>query len=182
MSAVRRLVDDLPVLDGIEAEHRDRAIAWLNSTADIFRRAKPATPDPHLVTYVVVVDPATGDVLLADHRLSGLWLPAGGHVDPGEHPTTSAARELGEELGPPAASLVGDGPRFLTWTPTRGPDSHVDVSLWYVAAADRSRPLEWDRREFHAVRWWSRTALLDRATEGFEPHLSRFLAKLDGST
>jgi hypothetical protein len=29
---------------------------------------------------------SAGSVLLCDHRLSGLWLPTGGHVESGEHP------------------------------------------------------------------------------------------------
>jgi len=38
------------------------------------------------VSYLLLVDRPAGSVLLCDHRLSGLWLPAGGHVEPGEHP------------------------------------------------------------------------------------------------
>ncbi|MGV9748387.1 NUDIX domain-containing protein [Rhodococcus zopfii] len=34
-----------------------------------------------------------------DHIGAGLWLPTGGHVEPGEHPLDTAIRETREELG-----------------------------------------------------------------------------------
>ena len=178
-ATVAELLQALPVLDAVETEHRQRALAWLASTDDIFRRTKPATPDPHLVTYVVLVDPATSEVLLTDHRLSGLWLPPGGHVDPGEPPADAARRELGEELGPAPTLPSHAQPAFLTWTRTREADPHTDVSLWYVVPAARDTPLDWDRREFAAVRWWTRAELDAASADRFDPHLARFLAKLD---
>src|SRR5262249_5056273 len=44
-------------------------------------------------------------------------------------------------------------PLFLTATPTAGPDTHVDVSLWFVLAGDQDAPLDPDPREDRAVRW-----------------------------
>lgn len=91
---VTEVVGGIHPLD--ERERRDQAetLAWIASGAPLCRTAKPATPPEHLVSYAVVVDPAAGQALLVDHRLSGLWLPAGGHVDPGEHPAATARREL----------------------------------------------------------------------------------------
>lgn len=171
---VRALVDRLPPHDDVAAEHRDRALAWLATTDDVFRREKPVTPSPHLVGYFVVVDPASGDLLLADHRLSGLWLPTGGHVEPGEHPADTVRREVVEELGVPAVFAAPD-PVLLTWTPTVGPDRHVDVSLWYVLTLPRGAPLAWDAGEFRCVRWWSQAAVRGFADGTAEPHLGRFL-------
>ena len=58
---------------------------WLDSGAEIFRIAKPATPDPHLVSYFLLLDPKANEVLLVDHKKAGLWLPTGGHVELNEH-------------------------------------------------------------------------------------------------
>ena len=96
---IRALVEELPPGDDLEAWHREAALAWLAGTEDIFRRAKPRTPSPHLVAYFLLRDPADGAVLLVDHRLAGMWLPSGGHVAPGEHPAGTVRRELREELG-----------------------------------------------------------------------------------
>jgi hypothetical protein len=41
---IRSLVAQLAPADVIEAEHRREALAWLDSTHDIFRRIAPHTP------------------------------------------------------------------------------------------------------------------------------------------
>ncbi|MDE1810858.1 MAG: NUDIX domain-containing protein [Candidatus Micrarchaeota archaeon] len=38
-------------------------------------------------------------VLLLKHKKLGMWLPPGGHVDPGEFPNEAAVREAKEETG-----------------------------------------------------------------------------------
>jgi 8-oxo-dGTP pyrophosphatase MutT (NUDIX family) len=179
-ATVADLVGRVPVLDAVSAEHHVRTLAWLASTEDVFRRQSPATPAPHLVGYVAVVDPASGRLLLVDHRRSGLWLPAGGHVEPGEHPAETARREAVEELGLEAPFLLPD-PVLVTWTPTVGPDSHVDVSLWYVLRVDDATPLTWDRGELRGVRWFSRNELAGLPADGAEPHLGRFVHALEAS-
>lgn len=65
--------------DEIEEHHRRQTLAWLDSTGDIFRRIKPGTPDPRLVSYFLLADHEQGSVLLVDHRQAGLWLPTGVH-------------------------------------------------------------------------------------------------------
>jgi len=165
--------------DELEAAHLADARAWLAGTDDVHRRVKPATPPKHLVSYVVPADPATGDILLVDHRNARLWLPPGGHVEPGEDPAATAARELAEELGVTGAAAA---PVFLTVTVTVGLDAgHTDVSLWYPAEVARSTPLTVDEGEFAAVRWWTRAELAVADPARFEPHLGRYLAKIDNA-
>ncbi len=104
--AVHDLVSAIVPADELEARHRAGTLAWLRATDDVFRRLRPATPPRHLVSYVVPIDPADGGVLLVAHRNAGLWLPPGGHVEPGEHPADTARRELARswasEAPPPA--------------------------------------------------------------------------------
>lgn len=119
-------------------EHRGNTLSWLAGIDDTFRLVKPRTPSPHLVSYFLLVDRPSDSVLLCDHRLSGLWLPIGGHVEPGEHPLDTVKREAAEELGVKAepGAESGDRPFFLTMTETTGPVTtrHVDVSLWFALA------------------------------------------------
>ncbi|WP_228539368.1 NUDIX hydrolase [Nocardia sp. XZ_19_385] len=155
-------------------------MAWLDATDDIFRRAKPATPSPHLVAYVVLVDPVGRAVFLGRHLNAGLWLPTGGHVEPGEHPAEAARREAVEELGiDPDFSVTGADPLMLTVTTTVGRNAgHVDVSLWYTIRGDRTRDYPLDAAEFGAGRWWD----IDKyAVPQSDPHFSRFLTKLDAA-
>lgn len=58
----------------------------------------------HFTVAVFVV--ARGHVLLHLHRRTGLWLPPGGHIEPGELPDEAALRETMEEAGI-AVRLVG---------------------------------------------------------------------------
>jgi 8-oxo-dGTP diphosphatase len=177
VAAAHSLIAAIPAGDEVEERHRADALAWLGATDDVFRRVKPATPPRHLVSYVVPRDPADGAVLLVAHRNAGLWLPPGGHVEPGEDCAVTAVRELAEELG-----LTGDRvapePAFLTVTETVGLDAgHTDVSLWFVAWVGRGEALEPDAGEFTEVRWWTETEVLRADPGGFDPHLRRFLRK-----
>ncbi|WP_169914545.1 NUDIX hydrolase [Rhodococcoides yunnanense] len=166
--------------DDLERVHIEGTLRWLEGTDDVYRRIKPATPPQHLVSYVVVVEPDTHEVYLVDHINAGLWLPTGGHVEPGEDPAHAAARELREELGIEADfGLVGANPLFLTVTRTVGIDSgHTDVSLWYVAAAPMDSRFQLDPDEFREGRWWSPADIAAAPAGTFDPHYPRFAAKL----
>ena len=181
---IRRLVAQLVPFDAAEEEHRGEALAWLDSTSDIFRRVKPRTPSPHLVSYFLVIDHDQGNVLLVDHRKAGLWLPTGGHVEPGEHPAATVIREAREELGIEAnfSPETGQDPIFLSVTETAGhTDRHTDVSLWFVLSCSTSRRLNPDWREFREARWWTRAEIARASPELFDPHMNRMLGKFDRS-
>lgn len=137
-------------------------------------------PDPHLVTYFVPFDTSTHAILLVDHCKARLWLPPGGHVEPDEDPRHTVTREAEEELGITAHfhPTTGDRPLMITVTSTRGPGTHVDVTLWFTIALDPSHALIVDTVEFAGARWVpiGRHGLLPGVT--CEPHLHRFEEKL----
>ena len=170
---IRREVLAVQALDGLEQATIDGVLAWIDSGVELCRLEKPATPPKHLISYFAVVD---GDhVLLVDHINAELWLPTGGHVEPGEHPRETVRREAREELGI-EASFLREMPLLLTETETVGKTAgHTDVSLWYVLKGDRSATLTFDRSEFHGVRWFHRTEVPMNRTD---PHMHRFLTKL----
>jgi 8-oxo-dGTP diphosphatase len=172
-SAIRREVASIRPFDELEESHQADAMAWIDSGAPLCRTGKPATPPKHLVSYFAVVD---GDnILLVDHRSAQLWLPPGGHVEPGEHPRETVRRELLEELKVVAGHDISE-PLMITCTTTVGfTAGHVDVSLWYVVTADRNQSIQFDRQEFTEVRWFRYSDVPLRRSD---PHLGRFLAKL----
>lgn len=171
---VHELISGISPFDELEAEHRATALRWVESTDDIYRRVKPATPSPHLVSYAVVVDPADGSVLLVDHVKAGRWLPTGGHVEVDEHPADAAVREVGEELGI-VACFKDREPVFVTVTETVGAGRHVDVSLWFVLEGWRGMPVVDRSGEFAGIRWWGSGEL---GGAGFDPHFGRFCRKM----
>ncbi|WP_206606019.1 NUDIX domain-containing protein [Steroidobacter cummioxidans] len=172
-SAIREEVASIEPFDALERAHCEDALAWIDSGVELCRTQKPATPPKHLISYFALVD--HDYVLLVDHKNARLWLPSGGHVEPGEHPRATVARELQEELGL-SLSDAPEAPLMLTISETVGITAgHTDVSLWYVIHADRRLALEFDREEFHSVRWFHfNEAPLPRS----DPHLGRFLGKL----
>lgn len=172
---IRDEVAALQPLDELEMDHRERLMAWIASGAELCRLAKPATPPMHLVSYFVVIDEAQQRMLLVEHRDAGLWLPPGGHVEPGEHPRDTVARELREELGLALNKPVG-APLFITATETVGISAgHTDVSLWYLVRLHGSQPIVFDEAEFTSVRWFD---LDELPLAQSDPHLGRFIEKL----
>jgi 8-oxo-dGTP diphosphatase len=172
---IAETIEAIEPLDGLERAHRDSTLEWIGSGAPVFRTAKPDVPPKHLVSYFALVDQRRGKLLLVDHKLAGLWLPSGGHVESDEDPKATVVRELAEELNL-AAEFVRDGPLFITVTRTVGAvGGHTDVSLWYLLRGDSSRAIEFDRGEFHGVRWFSFDEI---PFERSDPHMRRFVAKM----
>lgn len=172
-AAIRAEVAAVEPLDDTERAHIEGVLAWIDSNVELCRTRKPATPPKHLVSYFVLVDHE--HVLLGDHRNAQLWLPPGGHVEPGEHPRHTVSRELREELGiglkhPLAAPLM------VSCTQTVGATArHTDVSLWYVVDGDRNDPLDFDTNEYTAIKWFT---FEEAHAMHSDPYLSRFLDKL----
>lgn len=171
---IRSEITSIAPLDELEAIHQADALAWVDSGVELIRRAKPATPPKHLVSYFAVVDES--HILLVDHKNAQVWLPAGGHVEPGEHPRETVARELREELGSTATHAIA-APVMITCTDTVGLTAgHTDVSLWYVVRAAQAQAIRFDSNEFNAVRWFS---FADIPFERSDPHMARFIKKLE---
>jgi 8-oxo-dGTP diphosphatase len=179
VAVVHDLVAALSPFDALEAAHITDTLHWMESTDDVFRRAKPATPPRHLVSYAAVLDPHTFDVLLVDHLNARLLLPPGGHVEPDEHPAAAARRECREELGIDSPNVLGaDHPTFLTVTTTIGRDAgHTDVSLWFIINGSRDMRLTIDEVEFRGVQWWSLSAVTSADGKAVDPHFQRFMRK-----
>jgi 8-oxo-dGTP pyrophosphatase MutT (NUDIX family) len=170
---IRNELTAIEPVDQLERQHLADALAWVDSGADLFRVAKPATPPKHLVSYFAVVD--VDQILLVDHKNAGLWLPAGGHVELGEHPRSTVLRELEEELGFSAGHAI-EAPLMVTCTTTVGLTAgHTDVSLWYVVHSSRKQSIRFDEAEFNAVRWFD---FCEIPVERSDPHLARFTRKL----
>jgi len=176
-SKIRELVMKINPVDAAEAEHINDAVRWIESTNDIFRLQKPDIPPKHLVSYAVLLDVPNKKVLLMDHINAELWLPCGGHVEPGEHPKNAALRELKEELNL-EAKLIKDEPLFITITETVGRTSgHTDVSLWYAVGGNSADEVKFDESEFKGARWFEFDEILNGDPRSFDPHIMRFIKK-----
>ena len=161
--------------DALEKEHIENTLSWITSGEPIFRVVKPDIPNKHLVSYFVVFDKEARKILLVDHKKAGLWLPAGGHVEPGEDPKDTVKRECLEELGI-EADFWREDPIFLTSAVTVGITAgHTDVSLWYVIKGNSLDQYQFDQSEFNSIRWFSFEEI---PYEKSDPHMKRFVNKL----
>jgi 8-oxo-dGTP diphosphatase len=179
------LLADVPPMDAEEAAHRAYARTWVGSGAPLYRVRKPDVPAVHLVSYFVVLDPATGRVLLVDHRGAGVRLPTGGHVEAADlDPWATVRRECPEELNVEAVPLdvTGTMPFFTSVARTRGAGTHTDVSLWYAVRARAEEVTGWDAREFAGIAWMTPDRILAAPAETLGPHVKRAVRKLTALT
>ncbi|MBY0272785.1 MAG: NUDIX hydrolase [Alphaproteobacteria bacterium] len=172
------IISTIIPFDDLESQHIQKTLAWISSGAQIFRLKKPDIPPKHLVSYFILFDERAQKILLVDHIKSQLWLPAGGHVEPGEHPQDTVSRECLEELGIDT-DFWCESPFFLTSTVTVGfTPGHTDVSLWYILKGDKDVSYSFDRGEFNAIQWFGWDEI---PFERSDPHMERFIQKLKES-
>ncbi|MFD0683612.1 NUDIX domain-containing protein [Actinomadura fibrosa] len=174
-SHLLHLLNDLEPWDATEEQHRRQATEWITSGAPLYRTRKPDVPPIHLVSYAILIE--HGRILMVDHRLAGLRLPPGGHVEPSEEPWRTVTRETHEELGVEVVPNSAECPFFVTWTQTRGAGRHTDVSLWYLAHPSTS-VTTFDDREFAGIEWMSPSEILTTPITSLDPNMHRFTHKL----
>lgn len=177
-SRVYDIVNGIKPLDALERSHINETLTWIDSGVPLYRIQKPDIPNKHLVSYFVLFDESVPKVLLVDHKLSGLWLPPGGHVEIDEDPKETVRRECMEELQIQAEFWCGD-PFFLTVTQTVGLTAgHTDVSLWHVLKGDSTQAYDYDPNEFNQIQWFG----FDEIPYGqSDPHMGRFITKLEST-
>jgi 8-oxo-dGTP pyrophosphatase MutT (NUDIX family) len=176
ISAVNRIT----IFDKLEKEHKQDALSWIKSGAPLIRISKPDNPPKHLVSYFVLFDEATKSVMLIDHITSGLWLPAGGHVESNESLQDAVIREAQEELKIQAnfETLFGNSPFFVTVNTTSGQNQHTDVSLWYVIKGDVSNKLDFNTDEIKSCKWLTFDQALATDITRLDRHMHRCVNKM----
>ncbi len=173
------MVSNIRPHDSLEQNHIDDILAWIDSSAPLFRITKPDNPAKHLVSYFVLYDESAGLLMLVDHVKARSWLPPGGHVDPDESPMETVSREAAEELGISArfTKKLGANPFFATVTTTKGFGNHTDVSLWFVIEGSATTRLAYDVSEISGYRWLTPQQILEIDIAELDPHMHRFVQK-----
>jgi 8-oxo-dGTP pyrophosphatase MutT (NUDIX family) len=125
--------------------------------------------DPRHVTASAFVVSSRG-IVLHRHRILGIWVQPGGHIDPGETPLEAATREVLEETGLVTRPL---SPAVVHVDCHQGPRGHTHYDLRYLLMSDPVDPSP-PAGESQEVFWFS----FDDAMERAEPALRAALAKV----
>lgn len=152
-------------MDERETASAERILAELDRLTRPFDRDADPT---HLTASAIVV--SGRGVLLHRHRLLGLWLQPGGHVDAGEDPAEAARREVLEETGL-VASHPAAGAAIVHVDVHPGPHGHTHLDLRYLLHAPPDDPAP-PAGESQDVRWFDWVAALDLADPGLRGALA----------
>jgi len=164
---LRAALERLEPLDAAEARDRAATLSLLATCDTAFDELAQAD---HVTASGFVVSPL--GVVLHRHRLLGIWVQPGGHVDPGEAPEQAVLREVAEETGLLAEHL--DPPLLVNVDVHPGPRGHrhFDCRWLLVSATTRFAPGEAESRE---LGWYLPDAALERCEEGLRPGLAKAL-------
>jgi 8-oxo-dGTP pyrophosphatase MutT (NUDIX family) len=140
----------------------------LRQQADPWTRASPL----HATGSAIVLDPASGRILLRWHERQQAWLQVGGHADPGEtSPFAIALREAREETGLPDLTAWPDpqAPRLMqvVIVPVpagKGEPPHEHADLRYVLATAQPEAVVPESARAQ-LRWLNLDAALAEVTE-----------------
>jgi 8-oxo-dGTP pyrophosphatase MutT (NUDIX family) len=148
--------------DARETAARRRLIGELERLARPFER----DADPTHITGSAIVTGARG-VVLHRHKLLGLWLQPGGHVDPGETPWEAALREAAEETGLDVR-FADSGPALVHVDVHLAPHGHTHLDLRYLLVAPDTdpRPPAGESQEVAWFGWEEAIALADPGLVG----------------
>lgn len=163
VARVRAQIAALSALDARTASSRAFALERIAALPAPFDEHA----DPTHVTASAIVAGGQG-VLLHRHKVLGLWLQPGGHVEPGEEPEDAARREVAEETGL-AADHPAAGAQLVHIDVHPGPRGHTHLDLRYLVHADGApNPPAGESQD---VAWFSWSRALELADDGLRAPL-----------
>ncbi len=108
--------------------------------------------DPvHVTTSALIV--GQRGVVLHRHRILGIWVAPGGHIDLGENPWDAVMREAAEETGLTVGHVDGR-PNLVHVDVHPGPHGHTHLDLRYRLHAEDTDPCP-PADESQEVAWFS---------------------------
>lgn len=118
--------------------------------------SRDENPTSHFGVFFLPYNPKTKTVFITHHKKAGTWIPPGGHVDLGEHPSETFVREIGEELGADTSKIVPPDPFFFSIFELTNPNRicKIHFDIWYLFKTD-GVDFHVDPSEFHETRWVS---------------------------
>lgn len=169
MTTREQLCEQVSAIDCVDERERTSVAATLDRLTwpgDLF---DPQANDHHVTASAFVV--STRGVILLCHRLLGIWVQPGGHVDDGEGPAQAAVRETLEETG--LVTLHVEPVTIFHVDVHPGPHGHTHYDLRYLLVAPPVDPVPHEG-ESAEVYWFDFAGAIRRC----EPSLVNALEKL----
>jgi 8-oxo-dGTP pyrophosphatase MutT (NUDIX family) len=145
----------------------ERFLREVVGLAEPFSEEADAT---HVTASALVVGPR--GVVLHRHRVLGIWIQPGGHIDPGETPWDAALRETTEETGLTVVHHRG-APTLAHVDVHPGPRGHTHLDLRYLLDGGDADPKP-PPGESQEVGWFA----WDEALAIAEPYMEGILRAL----
>lgn len=157
--------------DARERDSLRRTLALVRELPEPFS----GSAHPIHVTASGIVSDGAGRVLLHRHRVLGIWLQPGGHIEEAEAPEDAAVREVIEETGIEAAHPDA-GPLLLHVDvhPAPKPTCDLHLDLRYVLLAPGGAEPDPAEGESQDVEWF----VVDEAAELSDPSVTAALQRL----
>lgn len=169
MTTREQLYDQVSAIECVDERERASVASTLDRltwSGDLF---DPRVNDHHVTASAFVV--SSRGVILLRHRLLGIWVQPGGHVDAGEGPEQAAVRETLEETGLVVQHVEPVTIFHVDVHP--GPHAHTHYDLRYLVVAPPLDPAPHEG-ESAEVYWFDFAAAVGRC----EPSLVNALEKL----
>jgi len=126
-------------------------------------------PSDHFCSFMVPLNRKTKSIYMGHHIKANLWIPPGGHIEPGETPVQTIKREFLEELGYRLTNnkieLFDLGVTLIN-NPSRRCKVHYD--LWYIVEVKKIDFI-FDKAEFYDARWFE----IDKAIDMVKNYYTR---------
>lgn len=151
--------------DMANADVLDEAIG---SEADLFLRWPSKA---HVTGSAWILNEACSHTLLIGHAKYGIFVPPGGHTDPGENPQQAAWREASEETGiekqhlRPIGNLLDVDVHEIPANEKRGEGRHWHCDARYPFIASAEAKVNLNLEECTDVKWVPLSELLESADQ-----------------
>ncbi len=165
-------------LNALDASHHvdKNVLEKFRRRLDANSLTKAENPADHFCSFFLPVHTATQSIYLVHHRKAGSWIPPGGHIEKGELPRETVAREYAEELG---FTLTREAVTLFDISVTRI-ENHtpckIHFDLWYTVSCAERTDYRFLEAEFHGAGWFSIKTALSRMER---PDYRTIVSKLD---
>ena len=135
---LEHVLDDVRARVPVDDRERDSIARFVADAASLTEPFAEHAAPTHITASALIVGPR--GIVLHRHRVLGIWIQPGGHIDAGETPWDAALRETAEETGL-ALRHAGPIPELAHVDVHPGPRGHTHLDLRYLL--DESQDVAW---------------------------------------